>query len=86
MNGRLPNGWTMRLSTLVMRTMLLAALGLAACAGCAKHKPINFRGEGFAEDETFKQAGRARPSDPDNKDKWGFSTKSRQIEDELGIR
>ena len=76
----------MRLSSLLMRTTVLAAVWLTASAGCARYKPINFRGEGFPEDETLKQAGRVRPADPDNKDKWGFSNKSRQIEDELGIR
>ena len=81
----LARGWNMNLSTL-LRIIFLLMIWLAASAGCAKYKPINFRGEGFAEDETLKQAGRVRPADPDNKDKWGFSNKSRQIEDELGIR
>ena len=76
----------MRLSSLLLGTTALAAVFLTSNAGCSRHKPINFRGEGFAEDETLKQAGRVRPADPDNKDKWGFSNKSRQIEDELGIR
>ncbi len=76
----------MRLFPLILRATVLVAVGLAAGAGCARYKPINFRGEGFAEDETLKQASKQRPADPDNKDKWGFSTKSRQIEDELGIR
>lgn len=75
----------MRTCLLTVRTGALA-IALMAASGCAKYKPINFRGDGFTEDETSRVLHRARAPDPDNKEKWGFSTKSRQIEDELGIR
>ncbi|MBL9122441.1 MAG: hypothetical protein JNG90_02335 [Planctomycetaceae bacterium] len=76
----------MRTCLQIVRTGALVALLAGLSGGCARYKPPNLRGEGFAEDETSRVLHRARPADPENKDKWGFSTKSRQIEDELGIR
>jgi hypothetical protein len=57
-------------------------LGLAAgAAGCRS----DLRGKGFEEDPDFN-AGHLRAPDPHNKEKWGFSNKSRQIEENLGLR
>lgn len=69
---------------------LAALLCLVTIAGC---RPVEqrgklvdkLRGPGF-EDETAKTLGEMRKADPENKSKWGFATKAREIEDNLGIR
>jgi hypothetical protein len=62
---------------------LSICLGLGGCqAGALQKRLDELRGPGFTD------AGFAnmRPVDPANREQWGFSTKARQIEANVGIR
>lgn len=67
-----------------MRLALLACLCagiLVPVAGCK----TDFRGDGF-NDPVGESVGQLRAPDRHNKEKWGFSNKSREIEENLGLR
>lgn len=69
------------LTAAVRSTLALACL-LSAALGC---KSVDYRGKGF-DDEVAKSVGQMRKADPDNKTKWGMTTKAQEIEDNLGVR
>lgn len=72
----------MRQQAILTAAAVLLATIPSLC-GCQSLNKL--RGEGF-DDEVAESVGRMRKPDPDNKSKWGATTKAQEIENNLGIR